>query len=370
MSTLQFWLAVLGGLTLAGVVAHGAWQSRRNEVKRADEEVPQPPVAEARAEPAERQEPSFGGVVGFGDEIAETAPAALMTLGDEPPLPRPVLPARRTGPRLDPLIDAIVLLHPETPCSGEQAVAHLPASRRAGTKPLLIEGLNSASGDWEPPRAGAVYREFQAGLQLANRGGAMNEIEYSEFVQKVEAFAESLQARSEPGEDMLQAVARARELDAFASQHDAQLALRLVSRGAAWSPGYVLQHAARHGFVPGALPGRLVLPGSDEGAPPVLTLSFDAQAALAEDPSRSALRELTLAFDVPQTPADQTPFAAWCAAGEALGLALDAALFDDQGQPFSPQAFPAVGMALEQLYAALAARDLPAGSAGARRLFS
>lgn len=369
MSTLQFWLAVLGGLTLAGVVAHGAWQSRRSEVKRADEEVPAP-AAPAQADNAQRQEPSFG-AIGFGDEIAETAPAALMTLGEEAPLPRPVLPVRRAGgPRLDALIDVIVHLHPETPCSGEQVVAHLPATRRAGTKPLLIEGLNSASGEWEPPRAGAVYRELQAGLQLANRGGAMNEIEYSEFVQKVEAFAESLQARSEPGEDMLQAVARARELDTFASQHDAQLALRLVSRGAAWSPGYVQQHAARHGFVTGALPGRLVLAGSEEGAPPVLTLSFDAQAALAEDPSRSALRELTLAFDVPQTPAEQTPFAAWCAAGEALGLALDAALFDDQGQPFSPQAFPAVGQALEQLYAALASRDLPAGSAGARRLFS
>lgn len=367
MSTLQFWLAVLGGLTLAGVVAHGAWQSRRSEVKRAVDELP-PVAADAKGEPAERLEPSFDGQ---GDDIAETAPAALMTLGDEPPLPRPTLAARRSGgPRLDALIDTIALLHPEAACSGEQVLAHLPATRRAGTKPLLIEGRNSASNDWELPRAGAVYREFQAGVQLANRGGAMNEIEYSEFMQKLEAFAESLQARSDIGEDMLQAVARARELDAFASQHDAQLALRLVSRGAAWSPGYVQQHAARHGFVPGALPGRLVLPGSEEGAPPVLTLSFDAQAALAEDPSRSAVRELTLSFDVPQTPAEQNPFAAWCAAGEALALALDAALFDDQGQPFSPQAFPAVGQALEQLYAALASRDLAAGSAAARRLFS
>lgn len=367
MSTLQFWLAVLGGLTLAGVVAHGAWQSRRSEVKRAEDEQTLP-AADVPPRAGERLEPSLQA---DGDALEDTAPGALMGIPDEAPLPRVALAARRSaGPRLDALIDVIAVLQPEAPASGEQAVAHLPATRRAGTKPLLIEGRNSASGDWEPPRPGAVYREFHAGVQLANRGGAMNEIEYSEFVQKVEAFAESLQARVEIGEDMLQAVARARELDTFAGQHDAQLALRLVSRSAAWSPGYVQQHAARHGFVPGALPGRLVLSGSDEGAPPVLTLSFDAQAALADDPSRSAVRELTLAFDVPQTPSDQDPFAAWCAAGEALALALDAAMFDDQGQPFSPQAFPAVGQALEQLYQALAARELAAGSAAARRLFS
>ena len=45
--------------------------------------------------------------------------------------------------------------------------------------------------------------------------------------------------------------------------------ISLVSRGAAWSLGYVQQHAARHGFMVGALPGRLVQPGEDEGAPPV-----------------------------------------------------------------------------------------------------
>ena len=53
----------------------------------------------------------------------------------------------------------------------------------------------------------------------------------------------------------------------------------------AWSPGYLQQIAARHGFVPGAVPGRLVLPSLEDGAPPVLVLAFDAPAALADDPS-------------------------------------------------------------------------------------
>ena len=120
----------------------------------------------------------------------------------------------------------------------------------------------------------------------------------------------------------------------------------------------------------GALPGRLVYGAGEDGAPPVLTLQFDPQAALSDDPNQAALRELTLAFDVPQTSAGEAPFAAWCRSGEALAEALDAALYDDGGQPLHPAAFAAIEEALQRLYTTLAERDLGAGSPAARRLFS
>lgn len=357
MSTLQLSLAILGALVLAALVAHSTWQARRNEVKR----VPQEPLAE----PQQPQEPSFA--------PAQTAPAEEAAVAEDeafaPPRIEPTLARRAGAPRLDALIDAIATLRVDSPASGETAIAHLPPARRAGSKPLLVEGLNAETGEWETPAAGQRYGEFQAGVQLANRSGALNEIEYSEFVQKVQAFAEPIGALPD-FPDMLDVVARARELDAFAGEHDAQLALRLVSRAAAWSLGYVQQHAARHGFVVGALPGRLVLSGDEEGAPPVLTLQFDPQAALADEPSQAAVRELVLSFDVPQTGAASAPFAAWCAAGEALAAELDAAMYDDGGQPLQPAAFASIGHALETLYAALAERDLAAGSPATRRLFS
>ena len=74
--------------------------------------------------------------------------------------------------------------------------------------------------------------------------------------------------------------------------------------------------------------------------------------------------------DLPQTPADQSPFKAWCAAGEALAGDMDATMADDQGRPFTSTAFAAIETELARLYEALAARDLAAGSASARRLFS
>jgi hypothetical protein len=232
----------------------------------------------------------------------------------------------------------------------------------------MIEGLNTETGEWELPRLGQRYKEFQAGVQMANRNGALNEIEYSEFVQKVQAFADAMAATAD-FPDMLEGVARARELDAFASQHDAQLAVILRAKGAAWSVGYLQQNAARHGFVPGAVPGRLVLPSSDEGAPPLLTLSFDARAALSDDPGQAVVREVALGLDVPQTPAEAEPFAAWQEAARALSGDLDAQLVDDAGQPLPLQAFAVIGQDLGSLYEALQARDLAAGTPAARRLF-
>ena len=49
---------------------------------------------------------------------------------------------------------------------------------------------------------------------------------------------------------------------------------------------------------------------------------------------------------------------------------MDAAVVDDDGRPLSEAGFAAIGGELGQLYEALAARDLAAGSAAARRLFS
>jgi hypothetical protein len=333
-------LTIAGVLVLAAVLAHGLWSARRAEPKRT---AVGPDMAPPRIEPALQ---------------APTEPAT-------PPDVR-----RRAAPRLDALIDAIMPVAVEQPASGESALLHLPASRRAGSKPFLVEGLDTASGDWEPPSPGRRYSAFQAGVQMANRSGAINEIEYSEFVQKMQAFADAVGATAEPP-DMLDVVARARELDAFASGHDAQLAVRLKTNAAAWSVGFLQQHAARHGFQAGAVPGRLVLPGTgglDE--PPVLVLSFDAQAALAEDPSQAAVGSATLALDVPQTAAEVEPFAQWQRVARALAADLDASLVDDAGQPLNLHGFATIGKELERLYDALQARDLAAGSAAARRLFS
>ena len=364
MSSLTVALAILGGLVLAAVIGYNAWLSQRNAPRQP--EAPVSTLPEAAATPAgeepglhidsdatpgsERHEPLF--------DPDLPAPGALVVASST---------ERRGG--LDSLVDVIAPISLDGLASGDAALAVMPATRRAGSKPVAIEGLNGYTGEWETPSAGQRYGAFQAGVQLANRTGALNEIEYSEFVVKAQAFADAVNGSPEFPE-MLDEVARARELDQFASAHDAQLSFMLRARHAAWSPGYVQQNAARLGFVAGVMPGRMVLPTSEAGLPPILSLAFDTQAALADDPAQSAIRELTLGLDVPQVDRTERPFERMREAAAALAQAMDGVVTDSDGQLLQGETMDVIGADLEQLYDTLDSRDLAAGSPLARRLFS
>jgi hypothetical protein len=354
MSTLQISLAIIGGLVLALVVAHSAWSNRKNLPK---QPTPKPVAAASGSggdtplDPQpERQEPGFDPDSSLDALTALTAP--------------------EKKPGLDALIDVLAPIIVDAVVSGEAALAAMPATRRAGSKPMAIEGLSVASGAWESPLPGQRYSAFQAGVQLANRTGALNQIEFSEFVMKAQAFADAIDGQPE-FPDMLDEVARARELDQFASAHDAQLSFTLRAKQTAWSPGYVQQSAARQGFVAGSIPGRMVLPASQSGHhAPILGLAFDAQAAMADDPEQTALRELTLSLDVPQVARSEQPFARMCEAAIALAASMDGLIIDDQGQAIRTETMEVIHADLEQLYDTLEGRDMPAGSALGRRLFS
>jgi hypothetical protein len=346
MSTLQIGLAVAGGLVLAGVVAHSAWTSRRNTPRQASPEPAADPLPPTTHEPVLDD----SGLDGTSFSIPQ--------------------PPRR--PVMDSLIDVIatIALDPSVPAvSGEAALAATPATRRVGSKPFSIEGYNLQSLVWESPMPGQRYGGFQAGVQLANRSGPLNEIEYSEFVVKTQAFADAVNATPEFPE-MLEEVARARELDQFASAHDAQLGFTIRARSASWSPGYIHQNASHLGFVPGPIPGRMVLPASTEGVPPLLILGFDSQAALSEDPAQSAIRELSLHLDVAQVDRAEQPFERMRDAAMGLAAAMEGVVTDDNSQPLPAQAMDMIGAELQTLYNTLEQRDLAAGSPLARRLFS
>lgn len=351
MSTLQLGLAIVGGLLLAAVVAHGAWSARK-VTPRQPQPQPQPgDDASLVPEATEAIEPRL-------DDDDFVAPTAA----PHPPSDK--------KPGLDALIDVIAPVALEAELHGEAVVAALPSTRRVGSKPFAVEGLNSHTRHWEAPQAGQRYEALQAGVQLANRSGALNEIEFSEFVAKTQAFCDAVGGTAD-FPDMLEEVARARELDQFASGHDAQLGFTLRARSAAWSPGYVQQQAARLGFVAGAVPGRMVLPASAAaGLPPVLSLIFDTQAALAEDPAQAAVRQVSLALDVAQVDRAEQPFVRLREVAQGMAQAMDGLITDDNGQMLPRDAMDAIGGELEGLYDTLEQRDLAAGSALARRLFS
>ena len=347
MGNLQIGLAVTGGVLLAAMVAHGAWRSRRNLPRQASQPDPQ-----------------GLGATSVQDQAA-VEPALDAAAFDVASFPLTMV-EKRLG--LDALIDVIAPISLDAPVSGEGALAVLP-TRRAGGKPFSIEGFNETAQRWEVPVAGQRYGQFQAGVQLANRSGALNDIEFSEFVMKTQAFCDAVNGTPD-FPDMREAVARARELDQFASEHDAQLGFVLRSRHAAWSPGYVQQNAARLGFVAGSMPGRMVLPAQQAGLPPLLGLTFDTHAAMAEDPAQSAIGELALSLDVPQVDRAENAFTRMRETALVLAETMDGVVTDDNGMALPTQAIDRIGIELEQVYDTLEQRGLAAGCAAARRLFS
>ncbi len=355
MTNLQIGLALMGGAVLLAVLLYNRWSTQRNLPRRSEggPELEQGQDGVPFADPlsaGERIEPSLDDF----DSLVPPAQAAASQLARQP---------------LDPLIDVVVTLIPDHPVQGEAVLAAMPRSRRIGSKPFAVEAYHQESGSWELPRPGRQYQTLQAGVQLANRAGALNEIEFSEFVSKTQALADQLAAHVD-FPDMMAEVARARELDQFASEHDAQIAFKIRATRAAWSPGYIVQQAERVGFLPGAIPGRLVLPAQDDSSGPLAVLQFEIRAALAEDPDQSALLEFDLLFDVPKCARSERPYARLLEAAQALETAMEGRLTDERSVPLDARLLEQVGMELEALYNQLDSRDLAAGSPLARRLFS
>lgn len=343
MTPLQTGLLLLGGALLGGMALYNLWLWRKSR----------PRQAVARGAP-------------------DTDRLALEpTLDGEPSPPAEgfALPVPEKKPALDALIDVITPLLLETAVSGDAVLAALPPTRRIGSKPIAIEGYNATTLRWEFAQAGQRYSQLQAGMQLANRAGALNDIEFSEYVIKIQHFCDTVGAMPD-FPDMRQEIARARELDQFASDHDAQLGFVLRAKRAAWSPSYITQMAVRHGFVAGSMAGRMVLPARQPHHGAVVSLAFDAQAALADDPTQSAVRELTLSLDVPHVERSEQPFARMREAAAALARDMDGVISDDAGVPLPPEAMDVIAAELERLYDTLDQRELSAGSVLARRLFS
>lgn len=356
MTDLQQGLAAIGGAIVLGVLAYNHWVTQRNLPRRSLREMPGSqvgsPVSENGAAEHDRIDPVL-------DDFESVSPLG-QPWGTGLAAPRG---------QLDPLIDVLITLKSDQPLAGETVLAALPRSRRIGTKPFAVEGYHLDRGRWEVPRPGHRYQLLQAGVQLATRSGALNEIEFSEFVAKTQALADELAAHVD-FPDMMTEVARARELDQFASIHDAQMVFKLRSIRTAWSPGYIMQQAELVGFVPGAIPGRMVLPASDPASGPLVVLQFETCAAFDEDPDQSGLFEFELLFDVPQAARSEQPYARLREAARTLAASMEGRLTDERGVALSESTLDQVGEQLERLYGMLESREFAAGSPLARRLFS
>jgi ZipA, C-terminal FtsZ-binding domain len=429
MDELTLGLIGAGAVVVGGVVVYNAWQGAkvRRKMPRPmpaeaaesfarDEPEEQSPFIEparptTRREPAvgadapvetntARVEPTFGAPVGAapldtpadiqaeattpngyqeveglaegagteaGDAVAAAGEAA--PLADEPV--EPILPAATTISSAPPAIvdrriDCIVPIRLNGPVAGDKVIPFAQRLRRAGSKPVHIEG-KLEGGAWELLQNGARYEELRAAAQLANRSGALNELEFSEFVTGVQQFADALDASPE-FPDMLETVAMARELDAFAAQCDAQLSINVLSDGAPWSANYVQAVASQDGLLLSRDGTRFVKLDSRQS--PVFMLQFGDTNFLRDDLTYKGGQMITLVLDVPVADEDILPFRLMCDYAKSLAERIGGRVVDDGRRPLPENALLAIEKQLMTLYAKLEQAGIPAGSPATRRLFS
>jgi len=419
MNELYLGLGGAGILVIAAVVAYNAWQGAkvRRKLPRAmptDLDVPvarmphvpagntdddrpfietaapvmvRRPSPADQAEPAEaaptgaRREPTFGAAAEAAEVAAQTTAASTDDSSADSPETAAAVDARDLGAApaapaaavtpsvIDRRIDCVVPIRIGSPVSYEKLATLVQRLRRAGSKPVFIEGRLEGSDErsWEPLQAGGRYEEVRASVQLANRSGALNELEFSEFITGVQFLADAIDGAPD-FPDMLDTVQMARELDGFAAQCDAQLSVNVRSDGAPWSANYVQSVAAQDGLLLSRDGTRFVKLDAKQN--PVFMLQFEDTNFLRDDLTFKGGEIITLLLDVPVADEDILPFRLMCDYAASLSQRIGAHVVDDQRRPLPDSALLAIEKQLLTLYARLEKAGIPAGSPVARRLFS
>lgn len=292
-----------------------------------------------------------------GASAAQDAVAASLP-GTRPGMP----PAELAECLVDPLIDCLIPLSLETPVRGDKILPTLQTLRRVGNKPIHYIGF-AVSGDWEPIVHGGVYTKLQAGVQMATRTTALNELEYSELVTRLRAVADEIGAEPEVP-DMIEVMAEARILHRFVAGHDAQLGVNLAANGAPWAMSTLIGALENAGF--DVRPdGRFAMPDKESSGGGVLfTLSTNVTLG-ADTTSR-----LTLLLDVPCVAPARDGFGRMVETARGLTQRLDATIVDDFDQPLVDEALDEIKRQVGEFYQEMDAADIPAGSTRALRLFS
>lgn len=370
MTDLETGLIAIGGVFLVGVVTYNKWQEykakksverafssdhddvlMKTDAVRTDDHQPAP-------EPETRREPVLA-----SELDAETAdPSLLVGEAQDGPLDATadtfVAPAQQRELPVDELIDCVIPLEVAAPVRGERALAVIQALRHVGNKPVHFIGRRD-DDEWEPFAHGHVYTMLCAGVQLANRSTALNEIEYSELVMRLRQVADELDAEPDVP-DMSRVMAAARELHQFVSEYDARLSVNIAANGAPWAINTLLAALERQGF--DLRPdGRLVMPDGDGG----VLFSLSTNVTLAEETTT----RLTLLLDVPCVAPQRDGFGAMTACARMLATRLNGKVVDDTDQPLSDAALAEIAGQVATFYAHMEEASVPAGSTRAMRLF-
>lgn len=346
MSDLQISLVLLGVILILAVLVFNWWQDRRLRQKMQAHfpEREQDPLMAGLAAQS-RREP------GLGPSMAPPDDAAL-----------PSQDAPDDTDEVDPTTEVVIDIRFAEPVESVELFSAVQSMHAVGTKPVRLFAETDGGGHRARLRPGESYASLALAVLLANRGGPLTHIEWSQLWTFAEGLADRFDGAIE-GPETEAVLQQAQALDAECADLDAQvgLVLQLPAPRPARDVAALLENA-------GFLYGEHQLAWMSDTGQPRFTVLFDNQTpGQVQDDD---VQRLDFVLDLPNSPADEHAFSRMATVGRDLARRLDAVLLDDQGRPLPEHADQALDTQLYALYQRLEQAGYPAGHSRTMRVFS
>jgi FtsZ-interacting cell division protein ZipA len=399
MTDLQMGLIGLGGAAVVGVLAYNKWQEHKHrklaeellsarqadvlldeaaaddradeyagEASRAigDSHLP-PAVAGATARAGqERVEPLLREASALAELSSDSDADAA---GETVHAAHPAHPTSAPLCLVSPAIDYIAAIEVSEPAAAYQIrEAQRAALARLG-KTVNWIGFNEHSHQWEPilEDGDGAYRHIRVGLQLVDRKGPVRDGDLSIFHVAIQDLATELMGVAElPLREP--ALQLASQLDEFCAGVDIQIGVNVISQGQVF-PGTKLRTLAESAGMVIDADGRFAR-FDDEGNLLFVLLNQETQGFSAESMRSMSTHGVTFLLDVPRVASGDSVLTQMLELGRRFADSLHGALVDDNRRPLSESAIEPIRRQVVQYQTAMAHRQLPAGGALARRLFS
>ncbi|MCM1129165.1 MAG: hypothetical protein NC211_05445 [Alistipes senegalensis] len=268
------------------------------------------------------------------------------------------------GLPVDELIDYAVSLNLDSPVRGEKILPLIQSLRYTGNKPVhfigLVKDVPSGKELWQPVTHGGVYSRLKAGVQLANRASALNEIEYSELIMRLRQMADQIEAEPDVP-DMAEVLKVARSLYQFVSAHDARLVINVRTGGAPWLVKTLMAVLERQNF--DLRPDGVFVVHDTDG-------SMLFSLVLDTTPASDTASRLTLLLDVPCVAQEKDGLGRMIRCARSLCERLNGILVDDDDRMLSDPMLEDIASQVHVFYEEMRSVSIPAGSARAMRLFN
>ncbi|NYT65244.1 hypothetical protein H0A58_04585 [Alcaligenaceae bacterium] len=341
MSDLQIGLILLGLVLILVVLVFNWFQDRRIR-RQMQEHFPEtqhdPLMGNAGA--IGRREPGFGLPP---DPVADPA-------------------APDDDAEVDPATEVVIDIAFAQPVPTAHLQAALQQVYKVGAKPVRVFMECEGGGHRARLRPNEQYASVQLAVLLANRSGALTDIEWSQLWGVAQDLAERFDGSLEGPEQEL-VLQRAHELDAIFAQLDAQVGLTLRMNGTL-PVDQVVATMQEVGF----LPYDTQLGWMSDTGLPRFTVLFDGVPA--REVQSAGVDRIDFLLDLPNSPPDEQAFSRMACVGRDLAARLDAILLDDQGRPLPEGADHAIDQQLFDLYTRLEQAGFQAGTERTIRVFS